>query len=81
MPVNVSGTQQGPNCYEIEIRLTGKHSRGHIYSLKTFLDSLGLMIDKDYGVNARNCHRITVITKPEAADEMKNRIEGWGRVE
>ena len=78
MSVEINGYIQGPSCYQLKIRLAGKHERGCDYAFKVFLRSNGIQIDKDYGGNARGYYELTAIVNPERVSEAKRLIKDWG---
>ncbi len=77
MAVKVEESRQGPNCFQLEIHLTGEHERGYDHSFKQLLSSIGLQVEKDYGGNARGYYKLTVLVTPEKVNWAKSKIKEW----
>lgn len=79
MAVKIFEKHVGPNCYELEIRLSEEHERERFYSFGIFLGSVGLTVDKDFGGNARGYHMLTILVSPERREYAKNKINEWAK--
>ncbi|MFA5925793.1 MAG: hypothetical protein WC831_02570 [Parcubacteria group bacterium] len=76
MAVEVKDTVLGPNCVELDIKLTGETWRKRAEFVQ-FAESIGLTVDKDYGSCARGYSQVSFLVSPDEAAAAMEKIAEW----